>query len=157
MREGERKKEVSKRIRSSFMCHFHLVSFVAVTKLFLLISSGSLIQLWWKLQSFTQRIMGIASTDSSAGKGTVRSSMEHQWPRAVGYYCYRGEQGGKSEYPSLQNGFALADGETGPCYQIRNAIVLHTFQYFGSLSNWGLWFGFIYSPLLQKWCYKFKL
>lgn len=54
------------------MCHFHLVSFVAVTKLFWLISSVS------QIQTFTQRIIGIAPTDSSAGKGTVQSSMEHQ-------------------------------------------------------------------------------
>lgn len=73
MREGEIKKEkVSKWIRSSFMCHFHLVSFVAVTELFWLISSVS------QIRAFTRRIIGIAPIDSRAGKGTVQSPMEHQ-------------------------------------------------------------------------------
>lgn len=54
------------------MCHFHLVSFVAVTELFWLISSVS------QIRAFTRRIIGIAPTDSRAGKGTVQSPMEHQ-------------------------------------------------------------------------------
>lgn len=41
--------------------------------------------------------------------------MEHQWLQAVGFYCYRGDQGEKSEYSSLENEYTLADGETGPC------------------------------------------
>lgn len=77
MREEEIKKEkVSKQIRSSFMCHFHSVSFVVVTKLFWLISSVS------QIQTFTQRITGVAPPVSSAGKGSDQSSMEdrcRQW------------------------------------------------------------------------------
>lgn len=128
--ERKGKKKVSKWIRSSFMCHFHLVSFVAVTKLFLLIPSGSQAQLWWKLWSFTWRIMGIASIECSAGKGTVQSSMEHQWLQAAGCCCSRGNQGGKLEYPSLQDMCTLEDGGTGPCCRWGMLFI-----YFGSLSD----------------------
>lgn len=102
--EKGRGKKVSTWIRSSFMCHFHLVSFVAVTKLFLLIPSGSQAQLWWKLQSFTWRIIGIAPIECSAGKGTVQSSMEHQWLQAAGYCCSTGNRGGNWNIPFSKMG-----------------------------------------------------
>lgn len=142
------KKKVSTWIRSSFMCHFHLVSFVAVTKLFLLIPSGSQAQLWWKLQSFTWGIMGIASIECRAGKGTGQSSMEHQWLQAEGCCCSTGNQGGKLQYPFLQDGCALEDGGTGPCCKWR---ILFSYNHSRTLDpseDYG--FGFICSHLLRK-------
>lgn len=138
------------------MCHFLSVCFVALTKLFLLISKSQ-IQLWWKLQPFTGRIMEIVSIDSSARKGTVQSSMEHQWLQAVGYYCYR-EQGQKwdslSLPLSLQNRFTLAGGETGPCCRWGMLLCYKHTTTLDPLVTDDYRFGFICSPLLQKWCYK---
>lgn len=148
--KGKGKKKVSKWIRSSFMCHFHLASFVAVTKLFLLIPSGSQARLWWKLQSFTWRIMGTASIEGSAGKGTVQSSMEHQWLQAAGYYCSRGNEGGKSEYPSLQDVCTPADGGTGPCCRWGMLFSYKHISTLDPLVTEDCGFGFICSPLLRK-------
>lgn len=122
-RGKEKKKKVSKWIRSSFMCHFHLVSFVAVTKLFLLIPSGSQARLWWKLQSFTWRIMGTASIEGSAGKGTVQSSMEHQWLQAAGYYLLLQRKWGREVGISLSTRCVYTSRwRNWPMLQMRNDI-----------------------------------